>query len=115
MELARSAPQGAEHKSIGVVVNGITLAELLDPEAASKHGKGLGLPASAKIEATLNASGQFLSANAVARVRNGWFQLGKTLVAFDDAALSLLFKGGEGGRHHHLPRHSRQYAGLLYR
>ncbi|MCW1404528.1 DUF3971 domain-containing protein [Novosphingobium sp. MW5] len=93
MELARSAPQGAEHKSIGVVVNGITLAELLDPEAASKHGKGLGLPASAKIEATLNASGQFLSANAVARVRNGWFQLGKTLVAFDDAALSLLFKG----------------------
>ncbi len=92
MELARSAPEGGAEKSIGVVVNGITLAELLGPEATPQYGKGFGLPASAKIESRLDAEGVFLSANAVARVRNGWFQMGRTLVAFDDAALSLLFK-----------------------
>ncbi|GAB4510784.1 MAG: DUF3971 domain-containing protein [Roseibium sp.] len=95
MELARSAPEGAPQKNIGVVVNGITLAELLGPDARSVQGKGLGLPASAKIETRLSGDGQFLSANAVARVRNGWFQLGKTIVAFDDAALSLLFRQGQ--------------------
>ena len=87
LELARNAPPGANAKSIGVVVNGITLAELLGPNAKSVQGKGLGLPASAKIESRLTGDGKFVSANAVARVRNGWFQLGKTLVAFDDAAL----------------------------
>ncbi|PVB62824.1 hypothetical protein DCO57_04965 [Labrenzia sp. 011] len=95
LELARSAPQGAGFKNIGVVVNGITLAELLGPEAGAKHGKGLRLPASAKLEASLDGEGRFYSANAVARMRNGWFQLGKTLVAFDDAALSLLFTAGQ--------------------
>ncbi len=77
------------------MVNGITLAELLGPNAKSVQGKGLGLPASAKIESRLTGDGKFVSANAVARVRNGWFQLGKTLVAFDDAALSLLFEAGQ--------------------
>ncbi|WP_103223639.1 YhdP family protein [Roseibium marinum] len=95
LELARSAPEDAGFKNIGVVVNGITLAELLGPEAGSKHGKGLRLPASAKMEASLDREGKFVSANAVARMRNGWFQLGKTLVAFDDAALSLLFTAGQ--------------------
>ncbi len=95
MELARSAPEGASRKNIGVVVNGITLAELLGPDADPKQGKGFGLPASAKIETRLDGDGKFVSANAVARVRNGWFQLGKTLVAFDDAALSLLFKADQ--------------------
>ena len=95
MELARSAPEGARQKNIGVVVNGITLAELLGPEADVAQGKGLGLPASAKIESRLNAEGEFLTANAVARMRDGWFQMGKTLVAFDDAALSLLFRRGQ--------------------
>jgi hypothetical protein len=94
LELARSAPEGGEQKNIGVVVNGITLAELLGPTASTIQGKGLGLPASAKIESSLSAEGKFISANAVARVRNGWFQLGKTLVAFDDAALSILFRAG---------------------
>lgn len=97
LELARSALEGSDQKNIGVVVNGITLAELLGPEAGSKHGKGLGLPASAKVEASLNGEGKFLAANAVARMRNGWFQLGKTLVAFDDAALSLLFQAEQPG------------------
>ncbi len=91
MELARSAPEGAAEKNIGLVVNGITLAELLGPNVPVEPGKGLRLPASAKIETTLTGEGKFVSSNAVARVRNGWFQLGKTLVAFDDAALSLLF------------------------
>jgi len=95
MELARSAPEGARQKNIGVVVNGITLAELLGPGVKTKQGKGFGLPASAKIESRLTGDGEFLSANAVARVRNGWFQMGKTLVAFDDAALSLLFRQGQ--------------------
>ncbi|WP_156510611.1 AsmA-like C-terminal domain-containing protein [Labrenzia sp. OB1] len=95
LELARSASENAGFKNIGLVVNGITLAELLGPEAASKHGKGLRLPASAKMEASLDKQGKFVSANAVARVRDGWFQLGKTLVAFDDAALSLLFTAGQ--------------------
>ncbi|MEO9774566.1 AsmA-like C-terminal domain-containing protein [Roseibium sp.] len=95
MELARSAPEGARQKNIGVVVNGITLAELLGSDANAVQGKGLGLPASAKIESRLTGEGQFLSANAVARVRDGWFQLGKTIVAFDDAALSLLFQQGQ--------------------
>ena len=95
LELARSAPEGGDRKNIGVVVNGITLAELLGPNAVNKQGKGLGLPASAKIESSLDGDGRFISANAVARMRNGWFQLGRTLVAFDDAALSLLFKAGQ--------------------
>ncbi|MCV0428109.1 MAG: DUF3971 domain-containing protein, partial [Roseibium sp.] len=95
LELARSAPEGADRKNIGLVVNGITLAELLGPNAVNKQGKGLGLPASAKIEGNLDGEGKFISANAVARMRNGWFQLGRTLVAFDDAALSLLFKDGQ--------------------
>lgn len=94
MELARSAPEGGNQKNIGVVVNGITLAELLGPDANVAQGKGFGLPASAKIESRLTADGKFLTANAVARVRNGWFQMGKTLVAFDDAAVSLLFRQG---------------------
>ncbi|MCK7611198.1 AsmA-like C-terminal domain-containing protein [Roseibium sediminicola] len=94
MELARSAPEGGRQKNIGVVVNGITLAELLGPGVEAKQGKGFGLPASAKIESRLTGEGKFLSANAVARVRNGWFQMGKTLVAFDDAAISLLFRKG---------------------
>jgi len=95
LELARRAPEGGARKSIGVVVNGITVAELLGPKAAMKPGKGLGLPASAKIESNLDGDGKFISANLVARVENGWFQLGKTLVAFDDAALSLFFKAGQ--------------------
>jgi len=95
MELARSAPEGAKQKNIGVVVNGITLAELLGPSVKAQQGKGFGLPASAKIESRLSGDGKFISANAVARVRNGWFQMGKTLVAFDDAALSLLFRQGQ--------------------
>jgi len=94
MELARSAPEGGQQKNIGVVVNGITLAELLGPNVETRQGKGFGLPASAKIESRLTAEGKFLSANAVGRVRNGWFQMGKTLVAFDDAAISLLFRQG---------------------
>lgn len=94
MELARSAPEGGRQKNIGVVVNGITLAELLGPDANVAQGKGFGLPASAKIESRLTAEGKFLTANAVARMRNGWFQMGKTLVAFDDAALSLVFRQG---------------------
>jgi len=104
MELARSAPEGADQKNIGVVVNGITLAELLGPDAVVAQGKGLGLPSSAKIEARLSAEGQFLTAKAVARVSDGWFQMGRTLVAFDDAALSLLFRQGRSdiqiGRSH---------------
>lgn len=95
LELARSAPEDGSRKNIGVVVNGITLAELLGPDAQEKQGKGLGLPASAKIETRLDSEGKFVSSNVVARVRNGWFQLGKTIVAFDDAALSLLFKSGQ--------------------
>lgn len=92
LELARSAPADGSQKNIGVVVNGITLAEILGAGSVSKQGKGLGLPASAKIETRLDGEGNFISANAVAKVNNGWFQLGKTLVAFDDAALSLVFK-----------------------
>lgn len=95
LELARSAPEDGSGKNIGVVVNGITLAELLGPDALERQGKGLGLPASAKVETRLDGDGNFVSANVVGRVRNGWFQLGKTIVAFDDAALSLLFKGGQ--------------------
>ncbi len=95
LELARSAPEDGTRKNIGVVVNGITLAELLGPDAPDKQGKGLGLPASAKVETRLDGDGNFISANAVARVRDGWFQLGKTIVAFDDAALSLLFSANK--------------------
>ncbi|MEM8702977.1 MAG: AsmA-like C-terminal domain-containing protein [Pseudomonadota bacterium] len=95
LQLARSAPEDGSDKTIGIVVNGITLAELLGPATLDKHGKGFGLPASAKVETKLDGEGNFLSANAVARVQNGWFQLGKTIVAFDDAALSLLFEAGE--------------------
>lgn len=95
LQLVRSAPEDGAEKNIGIVVNGITLAELLGPAKLDKHGKGFGLPASAKVETKLDGDGKFVSANAVARVQNGWFQLGKTLVAFDDAALSLLFKAGQ--------------------
>ncbi|TYC58740.1 DUF3971 domain-containing protein [Rhodobacterales bacterium] len=93
LELARSAPAGASEKTIGVVVNGITIAELLNPDSDIKQGKGLRLPASAKVEARLDSEGKFIASNVVARVMDGWFQLGKTLVAFDDAAISLLFSG----------------------
>ncbi|MEL7524456.1 MAG: DUF3971 domain-containing protein, partial [Pseudomonadota bacterium] len=95
LQLVRSAPEDGSDKNIGIVVNGITLAELLGPATLDRQGKGFGLPASAKVETRLDGEGKFLSANAVARVQNGWFQLGKTLVAFDDAALSLLFQAGQ--------------------
>ncbi|MBN9670805.1 AsmA-like C-terminal domain-containing protein [Roseibium aggregatum] len=94
LELVRQAPEGGSFKSIGVVVNGITVAELLGPQASIQPGKGLGIPAAAKIETRLDGDGKFVSSNLVARVENGWFQLGKTLVAFDDAALSLVFQAG---------------------
>lgn len=94
LEVVRSAPEKAAEKTIGMVVNGITIAELLNPAADIEQGKGLQLPASAKIETRLDRNGKFISSNIVARVMDGWFQLGKTLVAFDDAALSLLFSAG---------------------
>lgn len=95
MDLARTARIGARQKNLGVVVNGITLAELLGPKTREVTGKGLRLPASAKIETSLTSDGEFISSNVVARVSNGWFQLGRTIVAFDDAAVSLLFQRGK--------------------
>lgn len=93
MDLLRKAPAGAPYKSIGVVVNGITVAELLAGDVQLAEGKGLRLPASAKIEARLTADGEFESAKAVARAANGWIQMGRTLVSFDDVALALKYNG----------------------
>ncbi|GAA0771468.1 hypothetical protein GCM10009077_02700 [Roseibium denhamense] len=93
LDLARHVSHGSEATSLGVVVNGITLAELLGPDTPLAKGKGLRLPGSAKLETEFGEDGKFQSANLVARVQNGWFQMGRTLVAFDDAALSLVFRG----------------------
>ncbi len=91
LEYGRKAPGGGASKTVGVLVSGITPAELLGTSVSLKTGKGLRLPVSAKLEAELTSEGKFVSSNAVVKVSNGWFQFGKTLVAFDDAALSLVF------------------------
>ncbi|WP_209010680.1 AsmA-like C-terminal domain-containing protein [Labrenzia sp. PHM005] len=93
LDFLRSQSVSGTGTRMAAVVNGITLAELLGPEGSTAYGKGLRLPASAKIDSVLDGDGKLESANAVARVRNGWFQMGRTLVAFDDAALSLVYSG----------------------
>lgn len=93
IDMLRTAPLDGTFKTMGVVVNGITIGELLAPEAPLAYGKGLRLPASAKIEARLSHDGTFDEAKAVARIGNGWLQMGRTLVAFDDVALALNFLG----------------------
>lgn len=93
LDFLRGQSASGSGTRIAAVVNGITLAELLGPKGSTAYGKGLRLPASAKIDSVLDDTGKLQSANAVARVRNGWFQMGRTLVAFDDAAVSLVYRG----------------------
>ncbi|MBO9427061.1 AsmA-like C-terminal domain-containing protein [Labrenzia sp. R4_1] len=93
LDFLRAPSQTGPGTRMAAVVNGITLAELLGPDASTAYGKGLRLPASAKLDSVLDEYGELISANAVARVQNGWFQMGRTLVAFDDVALSAVYRG----------------------
>lgn len=93
LELVRNKVSGGDDTRIALLIRDVTLAELLDPQSALKQGKGLGLPLETKFEARLTDAGVFRSANLVGRVVDGWFQLGRTSVRVDDAALSLAWLG----------------------
>ncbi|GGB44260.1 hypothetical protein GCM10011316_15340 [Roseibium aquae] len=81
-------------RRIGLSVRDITIREFLDPDVQSDAGKGLGLPVDLTFDSYLTGAGGFQAANLVGRMRNGWFQVGDTTVAVEDAALSLLWQSG---------------------
>lgn len=95
LELLRNKVSGGEDTRIALLIRDVTLAELLDPQLVPRQGKGLGLPLEAKFEARLSDEGKFRSANLVGRVVNGWFQMGRTSVRVDDAAVSLAWLGDD--------------------
>lgn len=81
-------------RDFGIKASGLTLGELVNPSAEIKPGKGLGLPLELRFEALADKTGNFLGANIVGRMVDGWFQLGRTSVRFDDAALSFAWFPG---------------------
>lgn len=95
LEFLRASNADAAERRIALAVRGITFREVLDPDQTIKSGKGLGLPVDITFDSRLGLDGTFKSANLVGRMRNGWFQLGRTSVRFDDAALSLLWREGK--------------------
>ncbi|MEJ8474342.1 AsmA-like C-terminal domain-containing protein [Roseibium algae] len=82
----------AQKRRLAVLIKDITIGELLSPETDLKVGKGLGLPLSVLFESRFESDGSFAFANLVGKMSNGWFQLGRTAVRFDDVALSLDWK-----------------------
>jgi len=81
-------------RDFGIKAAGVTLAELVNPDAEIKPGRGLGLPLELRFEALVDREGDFEGANIVARMVDGWFQMGRTSISFDDAALSLAWFPG---------------------
>lgn len=95
LEMVRTS--GADHnrRRLALLVRDITMGELLDPELDVKSGTGLGLPLSVRFESFFSENGEFESSNFVARMTEGWFQLGKTSVRFDDVAFALKWNAGD--------------------
>lgn len=95
MEMVRTSGAGQAQRRLAVLVRDITIGELLDPNLEVKAGTGLGLPLSVRFESFFTPEGKFDSSNFVARMTEGWFQLGKTSVRFDDVALALKWAAGD--------------------
>ncbi|EFO34038.1 hypothetical protein TRICHSKD4_0524 [Roseibium sp. TrichSKD4] len=72
-----------------VRANDLTVRELVGPEKTIKPGKGGGLPFMVQIDTAVDSHGQFERANLVGRSQNGWVQLGRSTVSYDDVAVSL--------------------------
>lgn len=75
------------------LANDVTLSDILPTPEKYRVGKGLALPIGVRLESRFALDGTFQSANLVGRMTDGWFRQGRTLVRFDDAALSLAWSG----------------------
>jgi hypothetical protein len=95
IEFLRKAPLDGKDRSIAIVVDGISVADLVNPVKVPKAGKDLGIPLQMKFETGLSGDGVFLYANFVGRVAEGVFHIGPTPIHFDDAALSLVWRGDD--------------------
>ncbi|MEP0451802.1 MAG: AsmA-like C-terminal domain-containing protein [Roseibium sp.] len=87
--MRRPADRDTEQRRLAVLFKDVTLGDFLSPDSELKSGKGMGLPLSARFDSRFDENGKFLSANLVGRINDGWFQMGRTSVRFDDVALSL--------------------------
>ncbi|NVK34269.1 MAG: AsmA-like C-terminal domain-containing protein [Rhodobacteraceae bacterium] len=89
----RENAQGDELGRQVFLANDVTLSDLLPESQSYRIGKGMALPIAVRLESRFLADGRFESANLVGRMLNGWFRQGRTLVRFDDAAVSLAWRG----------------------
>ncbi len=90
LQLVRSVgATEADPQRIAVLLKDVTIGELLSPDSEIKGGRGLGIPVSLRFESRFSSEGTFEIANLVGRSSNGWFQLGRSTVRFDDIALAL--------------------------
>ena len=95
IEFLRKAPLDGKDRSIAMVVDGISVADLVNPAKVPRAGRDLGIPLQFKFETGLSGSGKFRYANFVGRVAEGVFHVGPTPIHFDDAALSLVWAGDD--------------------
>lgn len=95
IEFLRKAPLDGKDRSIAMVVDGISLADLVNPAKVPRSGMDLGIPLQMKFETGLSGDGVFRYANFVGRVAEGVFHIGPTPIHFDDAALSLVWTGDD--------------------
>jgi len=95
IEFLRKAPVDGKDRSIAMVVDGISVADLVNPAKVPKAGRDLGIPLQMKFETGLSGDGVFRYANFVGRVAEGVFHIGPTPIRFDDAALSLIWTGDD--------------------
>ncbi|WP_417689560.1 AsmA-like C-terminal domain-containing protein [Roseibium sp.] len=90
LQLTRRIGEGEEdEKRLSLLFREISLGELLDAEQEVRSGKGLGLPLSVRFDTRFENNGAFKVASLVTRASDGWFQLGRSSVRYDDVALAL--------------------------
>ncbi|WP_417668932.1 AsmA-like C-terminal domain-containing protein [Roseibium sp.] len=85
----RVATEDRNEKRMALLFRDISIGELLSPDREIRGGKGLGLPISIRFDCRFELNGEFKTASLVAKASNGWFQLGRSSVRYDDVALAL--------------------------
>ncbi|WP_150526450.1 AsmA-like C-terminal domain-containing protein [Roseibium sediminis] len=67
----------------------LTIKEFAGPDRDFQAGKGAGLPFQLQFDSMVDPDGKFGSSEVAFRSRNGWLQVGRATVSYDDVALSL--------------------------
>lgn len=84
-------------RRIALDVRDITLGEFLPSETRMRAGRGLGVPARARMDLVLDAEGAFRSNTLGFLVSPGWVNTGKTVVSFDRIDLQLQWEADRPG------------------